>query len=115
MEETVKIFTSVVTCICGQENAHILRGSVTNNDAEIYFFFECGHERRDIYHFHKGTTYCETQYLLKTRDWDFKIGTFDIWLSEDRQKAAQEDKARILAKVAAAEAKVVEANDGTSI
>ena len=82
MEETVKIFTSTITCICGQENAHILRGSVTNNDAEIHFYFECGHERRDAYHFHEGRTYCETQYFLKDRDWDFKVGLASIWNRE---------------------------------
>jgi hypothetical protein len=110
MEETVKIFTSVVTCICGQENAHILRGSVTSNDAEIYFWFECGHERRDIYHFHEGTTYCETQVFLKDRDWDFKIGTSFIREPES-VPISQERINQLLGK----DAVKVEAQDGSSI
>ena len=117
MEETVKIFSSKVICLCGQDNAHIIRGSVTRNGAEIYFEFECGHKRRDVFHFHKGTTYCETQYFFKDRDHDFTVGTNDFWDPEERQKAYEEDQARILAKVAEAEAKAKEcgANDGTSV
>ena len=113
MEETVKIFSSKVACFCGQDNAHILRGSVTNNKAEIHFWFECGHERRDIYHFHEGTTYCETQVFLKDRDWDFSVGTFDF-RDKERQEAYEKSRASILAKVAAAKAIVDEADNGTT-
>jgi len=113
MEETVKIFSSKVTCPCGCDNAHIIKGLVTGGKhAEIYFEFECGHKRKDVFHFYKGTTYCETQYFFKDRDHDFTVGTNDFWDPEGRQKAYEVDKARILAKVAAAEAKAVEAEDG---
>jgi len=107
MEETVKVFSSKVVCVCGQDNAHILRGSVTSKAAEIYFWFECGHERRDIYHFHEGTTYCETQVFLKDRDWDFKIGTACI-REPKHEPHTQEELNRLLGK----EAVKVEAEDG---
>ena len=117
MEETVKIFSSKVTCPCGCNNAHIWKGVVTTGHAEIYFQFECGHKRRDVFHFHEGTTYCETQYFFKDRDHDFRVGTNDFWDPEERQKAYEKDQVRILAKVAEAEAKAKEcgANDGSSI
>jgi hypothetical protein len=82
MEETVKIFSSKVICPCGCDNAHIWKGTVTGIHAEIYFSFECGHKRRDVFHTHKGTTYCETQYFYKDRDYDFRVGTFDYWEPE---------------------------------
>lgn len=115
MEETVKIFSSTVTCPCGCDNAHICNGSVTTGKhAEINFEFECGHKRRDVFHFHKGTTYCETQYFFKDRDHDFTVGTNDFWDPEKRQKAYEKNQAYILAKVAEAEAKAkeCEAKDG---
>jgi hypothetical protein len=89
MKETVRVFTSTITCICGQENAHIQSGSVTVNDAEILFWFECGHKRRDVYHFHEGVTHCETQYFLNDRDWNFNIGTRSVYRFKESQVSPQ--------------------------
>ena len=118
MKESVKISSGTLKCSCdggGSDNAHIDKGAITTDSVELWFWFECGHKRRDIYRFHKGTTYYETQHFLNDREWNFSVPTFDFWDPETRQKAYEEDQARILAKVAAAEAKVVEAKDGNSI
>ncbi len=88
MKETIRVFTSTLSCVCGgggSDNAHIEKGSVTNNDAEILFYFECGHKRRDVFHFHEGTTYCETQYFLNDRDWNFNIGTQSVYRFKESQ------------------------------
>jgi hypothetical protein len=88
MKETFKILSGIVECPCkqgGYENAHITQvkdlTQLQVDDkyiedgryVQIVFSFECGHMRTDHYHFHKGTTHCETQYIFDSRDCAFPV------------------------------------------
>jgi hypothetical protein len=88
MKETFKILSGIVQCPCKQggcDNAHITQvkdlpqlqvdGKYKEDGRylQIVFSFECGHMRTDHFHFHKGTTHCETQYIFDSRDCAFPV------------------------------------------